>query len=302
MNQNPSFDVIIIGGSYAGLSAAMALGRSLRKVLVIDSGKPCNAQTPHSHNFLTHDGKTPAAITKEAKHQVLQYPGIEFFNDTATTAKPTDFGFQITTETGKIFTSRKLLIATGVKDIMPDYKGFAECWGISILHCPYCHGYEVKNTEIGILANGPMGYEVGRLISNWTDKLTLFTNGISTFDEFHLEKFEEHKIKFDEREIDFFEHDKGYLKKIHFKDGTTHDINAIFARPDCQQHSEIAAQLGCDFKENGLIQVDEFQNTSVFGVSAAGDCTTLFRSVAGAVAAGNKAGAILNRQMIEEWF
>lgn len=302
MDQKPAFDVILIGGSYAGLSAAMALGRSLRKILVIDSGKPCNAQTPHSHNFLTHDGKTPAAIAKEAKHQLLQYASVEFYYDTAIDAQKTDIGFRITTATGKNFTSKKILIATGVRDIMPDFKGFAECWGISILHCPYCHGYEVRNTEIGILANGPLGFEMGRLISNWTDKLTIFTNGISTFDEFHLERFEAHKIKIDERTIDYFEHDKGYLKKIHFKDGTTHSINTVFARPDFEQHSDLAKKLGCEFKEDGLLHVDEFQNTTAHGISAAGDCTTPFRSVAAAVAAGNKAGAILNRQLIEELF
>ncbi len=302
MDDYPNYDVLIIGGSYAGLSAAMALGRSMRKVLIIDSGKPCNWQTPHSHNFIPNDGKTPAAISKEAKHQVLQYPTITFINDLATQAKKIEFGFQVTTESGKNFTARKLILATGVKDVLPDYAGFSDCWGISVLHCPYCHGYEVRGKEIGIIADGPMGYELSKLISNWTDKLTVFTSGITIFDDEHLVKLEQHNIKLDERQIDFLHHDKGYITKIQFKDGTFHKLDALFARPQCEQNSEIAKMLGCDFTEEGLVAVDSLRKTSVVGVFAVGDCTTLFRSIAGAVASGNKAGAIANKEMIDEDF
>src|SRR5690606_19368783 len=145
---------IIIGGSYAGLSAAMALGRSLRKVLIIDAGKPCNRQTPHSHNFITQDGKTPAEISSIARAQVAQYETVTFLSGFAVEGKKTNSGFEIKTEKGEIFESKKLILATGVKDIMSEIPGFAECWGISVIHCPYCHGYEVRNEKTGILANG----------------------------------------------------------------------------------------------------------------------------------------------------
>ena len=135
------FDVIIIGGSYSGLSAAMSLGRSLRQVLVIDSGLPCNKQTPHSHNFITQDGEKPAVISAKAKLQVDIYKTVQFFNGLAVKAFKKNKGFEITTESGDVFTSRKVLFATGVKDLLPEINGFAECWGISVLHCPYCHGY-----------------------------------------------------------------------------------------------------------------------------------------------------------------
>ena len=180
MKDNQQFDVIIVGGSYSGLAAAMALGRALRKVLVIDSGKPCNWQTPHSHNFLTQDGKSPKEISSLAKHQVAQYNTVQFFDGLAINGVKTNGSFEIHTDSSKIFTARKLIFATGVKDLIPDISGFAESWGISVLHCPYCHGYEVKHEITGILGNGNYGYEFSGLISNWTKELTLYTNGPST--------------------------------------------------------------------------------------------------------------------------
>jgi alkyl hydroperoxide reductase subunit AhpF len=144
MTNNKSFDVIIIGGSYAGLSAGMALGRALRKVLIIDSGKPCNAQTPYSHNFLTQDGKTPQQIAMIAREQLNQYKTIENHTGVAKSGKKTNDGFEIAIGSGEIVNGKKLIFATGVTDIMLGIKGFAQCWGISIIHCPYCHGYDLQ--------------------------------------------------------------------------------------------------------------------------------------------------------------
>ena len=142
MSHTKIFDVIIIGGSYAGLSAAMALGRSLRNVLIIDSELPCNIQTPHSHNFITQDGKIPQEIISLARHQVEKYATIKYHKGLAINGLKMENGFVITTSTNDTFTSKKLIFATGVKDIMPDIDGFAACWGISVIHCPYCHGYD----------------------------------------------------------------------------------------------------------------------------------------------------------------
>lgn len=148
------FDVIIIGGSYSGLAAAMALGRALKQVLVINSGEPCNAQTPYSHNFLTRDGSTPAGIYTVGKLQAEKYETVQFLNGFASNGKKTDKGFEIMMQTGETFQALKLIFATGIKDLMPAIEGFSECWGISAIHCPYCHGYEVRGTRTGILSNG----------------------------------------------------------------------------------------------------------------------------------------------------
>lgn len=129
MTNYKNFDVIIIGGSYSGLSAGMALGRALRNVLIIDNGKPCNKQTPHSHNFITQDGKTPKEISELAKQQVEKYKNVKFHNGLVVSCIKTETGFKITTIDNHEFSTKKLIFATGVKDLMPDIKGFAECWG-----------------------------------------------------------------------------------------------------------------------------------------------------------------------------
>jgi len=141
MNDRQLYDVIIIGGSFAGLSAAMSLGRSRRTVLVIDSGNPCNKYAPEAHNFITSEGRPPFDILADAKAQVLNYPTVSFLEGLAEDVIPKGNFFEVETNDRQKFTSRKVLFATGVTDLIPNIPGFAECWGKSILHCPYCHGF-----------------------------------------------------------------------------------------------------------------------------------------------------------------
>jgi thioredoxin reductase len=297
-----TFDVIIIGGSYSGLSAAMSLGRALRNVLVIDSGKPCNRQTPHSHNFLTRDGQTPAELSALAKKEVAEYKTITFYEGLAVSGAKTDAGFEIHTQAGDRFTAKKLVFASGIRDIMPDIEGFAECWGITAIHCPYCHGYEVKHEPTGILANGDGAFEYAKLISNWTKNLTVFTNGASTLTEEQAARIRSHHINIVETAIDRFEHDKGYLRRIIFKDGSDFPLKAVYARPQYEQHSDIPAALGCELTEQGLLKIDAMQRTTIPGVYACGDNASGMRSVANAVAMGSLAGVALSREMIDEAF
>lgn len=303
MNTQSNYDVIIIGGSYAGLSAAMALGRSLRSVLIIDSGKPCNRQTPHSHNFITHDGDTPAEIANQALEQVLAYSTVNLKKGLATNAQKLESEvFEVTIDATETVSAKKLVFATGMYDEMPAIKGFADCWGISVLHCPYCHGYEVKGLETGILANGDMAYELAKLISNWTDKLTVFTNGPSTLKAEQTAKLNAKGIEIVTKEIAEIKHENGKVSQIQFTDGASQPINAIYARPAMKQHCNLPEQLGCELTETGHVKVDFMQKTTVKGVYAAGDCTSPLRAVAAAVASGNFAGAALNKELIEEEF
>jgi len=296
------FEVIIIGGSYSGLSAAMSLGRSLRQVLVIDSGLPCNRQTPHSHNFLTQDGEKPAAISAKAKLQVDIYKTVQFYNGLAVKALKTENGFEIEMESGEIFTARKVLFATGVKDLLPEIEGFATCWGISVLHCPYCHGYEVKNEKTAIIANGEMGFEYAKLISNWTKDLRLCTNGKLELTSEQIQILKNHGVQILEQEIDSFDHNEGYIKNIIFKNGEKVEVKAIYAKPPFKQHCPIPEILGCDISEQGLLKVDTMQKTNIPGVFASGDCTTQMRSVAIAVSTGSFAGVVINKELIDENF
>ncbi len=302
MKSNQQFDVIIVGGSYSGLAAAMALGRALRKVAVIDSGKPCNRQTPHSHNFLTQDGKSPKEIAALAKQQVEQYSSIQFFNGFATSGVKTNTGFEIYSDTGKVFTAKKVIFATGIKDIMPNIPGFAESWGISVLHCPYCHGYEVRDQITGILGNGNYGFEFSALISNWTKELTLYTNGKLTLTTEQAAKLQQHNIAIVEDEIKELQHQNGYIQHVVFKGGKSAAVKAIYTRTPFIQHSSIPEMLGCQLHDDGYIKVDPAQKTSVHGVFACGDNTTRMRAVANSVSMGTTAGMMVNKELIIESF
>ncbi|WP_343639528.1 NAD(P)/FAD-dependent oxidoreductase [Chryseobacterium sp.] len=299
--ENKNFDVIITGGSYSGLSAAMALGRSLRNVLIIDNGKPCNRQTPHSHNFVTHDGKTPSEIAQLARKDVEKYNTVHFYNGTVAKTEKAIGGFEVEISSGEKFKAKKLILASGVKDTMPDIPGFAECWGISVIHCPYCHGYEVKNEVTGILSNGDMAYEFSKLIFNLTKNLTLFTNGKAAFTEEQLEKLKQNKIIINEDEIAGIEHTNGFIQRIIFKNGKEIPLQALYAKIPFEQNINVD-DLGCEITEQGFIKVDMMQKTSIPGVYACGDNVTMMRSVANAVAQGNFAGAIVNKELSDEEF
>ncbi len=302
MTDNNPFDVIIVGGSYSGLAAGMALGRALKKVLIIDDGKPCNRQTPHSHNFITHDGNTPAAIAALAKEQVQQYNTIAFFNGLATTGKAIKNGFEIVVSSDEIFEAKKLIFATGIRDILPNIEGLADCWGISVLHCPYCHGYEVRHEKTAVLGNGALAFDLTRLISNWTKDLTLFTNGASTFTTEQKQQLEKHHIKIVETAVERLEHINGQVQNIIFGDGSKFPIKAMYAPVPFELNCTIPALLGCQLTEEGYIKVDPLLETTVAGVFACGDNATAMRTVANAVAMGTTAGMILSKKMILEAF
>lgn len=301
MKNETIFDVIIIGGSYSGLSAAMALGRSLRKVLIIDSGKPCNIQTPYSHNFLTQDGKTPNEISETAKQQVLNYETVKFQKASAVNVLKESFGFTVITASEEIFKAKKLIFATGLKDIFPKIEGFSECWGISILHCPYCHGYEVKNVETGIILNGEFAYDFAKMISNWTKKLTIFTNGKATFSEEQFAKLQENNIQVNQKEISKIIHSEGKISAIEFQDNSSANVEAVYAKPNFEQHCKLLEKLGCEINEQGLLKVDNFQKTTISGIYACGDNSAM-RSVAFAVSTGSMSGVMANKDLIFETF
>lgn len=298
--ENKDFDVIIIGGSYAGLSAGMALGRSLRNVLIIDNGKPCNRQTPHSHNFITHDGKAPKEIATLAREQVEKYNTMKFHEGTVTKISKND-EFAVETQDGNSFHAKKLILASGVKDVMPDIPGFAECWGISVLHCPYCHGYEVRNETTGILSDADMAYDFTKVVYNLTKNLSLLTNGRSALSEEQKEKLAGNKISLIEDQVESIEHENGHIRKVIFKTGKEISLNALYAKIPFIQNVD-TSELGCELTEQGFIKVDFMQKTNIPGLFACGDNITMMRSVANAIAQGNFTGAVVNKELAEEQF
>ncbi|BAV09418.1 Thioredoxin reductase [Filimonas lacunae] len=297
-----TYDVIIIGGSFAGLQAGMTLGRSLRKTLIIDSALPCNRQTPHSHNFLTHDGAVPAKLAALAREQTLQYPTVQLLQGKAITGGAIENGFSVTTEAGETFHSRKLLFASGIKDNLPAIPGIAESWGISVIHCPYCHGYEVRQQPTGIIANGELAFHFAQLINNLTNQLTLFTNGQPELTAEQLQQLQQKNITIETRNIKGVLHQQGYLHTIVLEDETQVAVKALYLKPNFEQHCSIPAQLGCEISTNNLLVVDGFYKTTIPGVYAAGDCTSMMRSVSVAVASGMSAGAFINKELVSEAF
>lgn len=302
MKSDSTYDVIIIGGSYSGLSAAMALGRALRSVLIIDFEQPCNSQTPYSHNFLTQDGKTPLEISQTAKEQVLKYDTVTFLKDLVLNAEKNESGFSVRTKNNESFQSKKLILAAGIRDIKPDIPGFNKCWGISIIHCPYCHGYEVRNEKTGIMANGDDGFHFIQLISNWTKDLTLFTNGKSILSAEQTKQLSSRNIEIIEAEIESVNHTNGQLESLRFEDGSTRELKALYARISFAQNGSYLNKLGCKLTDQGYIEVNPLQQTTAEGVYACGDNSNPMRSVTNAVSSGTMAGVGASKDLILEEF
>jgi len=233
---------------------------------------------------------------------VLKYDTVKFVADLAINGTKTDKGFEISTQSGKIFSAKKLVFATGLKDKMLNIDGFSECWGITVIHCPYCHGYEVKNQKTGILANGYFAFNFAQLIRNWTKDLTIFTNGKSELTQEQTDKIKKHNISIVEREITSLKHENGVVEEIIFADNSTFELKAIYSRPASEQHCKIPELLGCELTEQGLIKVDTFQKTTVDNIFACGDNTIPFRAVSYAISTGSIAGVVLNNAMTEEEF
>lgn len=302
MAESKNFDVIIIGGSYAGLSSAMALGRSLKSVLIIDSGIRCNRQTPHSHNFITQDGEQPGIIAEKAKNEVLRYNTVKLIDDLAISGEKTEKGFVITTQKAEQYQAKKLILASGIKDIMPDIKGFAECWGISVIHCPYCHGYEVRKQKTAILLKGTIGLHLASLVNNLTDDITLLTMGKAEFSSEEQVKLNAHKIKIVDTEVVEIEHQNGQIANVVFNDGSKEHFTALYSAVPFIQNSDIPGALGCELTEQGHLKIDNFQATTVAGVYACGDNSSMMRTIATSVYSGNLAGIIVNKVLTEEQF
>ena len=293
------FDVLIIGGSYAGLSAALALGRARRSVLVLDGRRPRNRFTPHAHNLLLHDGDAPADLAARARQQVAAYPTIQLLEAQAISAETQPDGtFTVATEAHGVFEASRLLLATGLRDELPPVPGFAECWGKSVIHCPFCHGYEVADQPTGIWNNGPEVEHQVKMLLNWSRQLTVFTNGPATFGPEVHELLETEGVGLVQTPVAELLHTDGQLTALRLADGRTWPLPVLYARLPWHQASELPAQLGCEITEQVLISTDASYRTTVPGVYAAGDCTVAPPQLALAIAAGNLAGGSLSRELI----
>ena len=301
--ENPMpHDAVIIGGSYAGLSAAMQLVRARRRVLVIDDGRRRNRFAARAHGVLAMDGRPGADIAAEARAQVAAYPTAAFRMAEATAARAIDGGFEITMDDGSVTSGRRLLLAHGVVDDLPDLPGVKERWGRTALHCPYCHGYEIGGGALGVLGAGPMSVHQALMVADWGD-VTLFLNGAFTLDESEATKLARRGVNVEPEPVVALEGEAPTLTGARLADGRLVPLKAIFVGPRLRQPGSMAESLGCIVDETPMghiVRTDEWKQTTVPGVFAAGDTAAMMSNLTLASASGVLAGIALHRSLIDE--
>jgi thioredoxin reductase len=289
------YDVIIVGGSYSGMAAALQLLRARRSVLIIDGGKRRNRSASHSHGFLGSDGVDPAELARVARAQLEAYPTLTWQDGDVGRASGTMDDFQVTCG-DTIYTAKRLLLAIGVSDRLPAIPGVAERWGKSIFHCPYCHGYELHRGRVGVIATGPMSIHQAQLLPEWGDT-TFFLNGTFELDQAAEDELIRRGVTIETtriRQID------GSADVV-LSDGRRMSFAGLFTAPHNEPSTPIAAQLGCEIVETVMgtqIGTGEARETTVPGVFACGDAARMPHSVSLAVGDGAWAGAQLHRSLV----
>ncbi len=294
------YDVIVIGGSFAGLAAAQALGRARRQVLVIDGGQPRNRASAAAHNVLGHDGKPPAQLLAEGRAELARYPTATFKTGTADAVTGAFGAFRVLLDDGSTVGARRLVLATGLRDRLPDLPGLAARWGTTVLHCPYCHGYEVADRRLGVLANHPAAAHQAVLLPDW-GPTTYFSQGRFAPDADTAARLGARGVVIEHSPIVALLGPAPALEGVRLADGRVLAIAALFTVPESEAASPLAARLGCAFDEGPLlpsIRVDAMRQTTVPGVYAAGDAASPMHSVTLAIAAGVIAGVGAHQSLV----
>jgi thioredoxin reductase len=303
------FDLIVIGGSFAGLSAALQLARTRRPVLVIDFGTPRNRYASHAHGVLAQDGRPGSAILSDARAQLASYPNVILWQGKVSQAQPLSSvktAFQVTLDDGRQAQGRRLLLATGVRDVLPDLPGVAERWGQTVLHCPYCHGYEIGGgaggQAIGVLGRLPASVHQASLIADWGD-VTLFTAGMPPLDDDARQLLARRKVAIEPVAVTAIEGTAPAIEGMRLQDGRLLPLRALFLAAPIEQASPLAAQLGCAFEEGMMgpvLQTDAMKLTSLPGVYAAGDAARAMANITFAMGDGVMAAVGVHHALIAE--
>ena len=301
------YDVVVVGGGSAGLSAALVLGRSRRRALVLDAGEPRNGPSSGVHGFLSRDGIPPKELVKIGREQLQPYPSVEVRSARATGARGENGDFEVILDDGAVVRARKLLLATGVVDDLPDKPGFEEFWGRGVYHCPYCHGWEVRDRPLAVLNSGERAAERAAFIRNWSRDLVLLTDGPANLNEEGRRTLRALGIPVREERISYLEGDPGVaaggLRRIHFEDGSSLAREGLFYVPPQRQGSELAEMLGCEIVAMGqapaAVKADPTtRETSVAGVYVAGDAGNAVQSALLAAASGANAAFFVNHSLV----
>ena len=291
------YDAIVVGGSYAGLSAALQLARARRRLLVIDAGLRRNRFALASHGFLGQDGRPPDAIAAEGRRQLLAYPNVQWQDGSAASARREEAGFSVSMQdSGARFEASYLVLATGVKDGLPPIEGLAERWGRSVFHCPYCHGYELDEGRIGVLAVGPNSMHHALMLPHW-GQVTFFINGSFEPDTEQRAALQARGVRIESRRV----RRMADTATVELEDGERVVLDGLFTATHMTMASPLAEQLGCELDESPMghyIRTDALKQTTVPGVFACGDAARMAGNVALAVGDGAQAGASAHRAML----
>ena len=294
-------DVIIIGGSFAGLAAALQLGRARRTVTVLDTGLPRNRFADHSHGLLGHDHKPPLDILAEARQQLARYPTIRLVNARAESVSGAIDDFSVLTGEGETLQARRVILSYGVADQMLDVPGFADGWGSSIVPCPYCDGFEVAGRHWGLIWSGPPSHNYVRLYRDWTDTLTVFANGHDIAPDIRAD-LARRGIPVVDGRIAAINHEESHRTTVQFGTGPSVAVDILFAHPRNQPSARLHEVLGLatvETPQGVALKVDERRQTSTPGIYAAGDLANpAMHSVTTASWQGAMAGIFAQQSML----
>jgi thioredoxin reductase len=300
------YDVLIIGAGSAGLSAALTLGRCMRRVLVADGGPPRNEASPGVHGFLTRDGIRPAELLRLGHEQLLPYDSVEVQNLYIDSVRQEGRGFvatgqDTTNDAPATIMARRVLLATGVSDILPPLPGFRELWGRGVLHCPYCHGWEVRDQPLAVYGQGRIVTRLALLVSRWSRDVIVVTDGPGHLTANARRRLRRQKIGIREEPIArLVGAPSRDLQCIEFTDGSKLERQAVFLHAPQHQRSTLAATLGARLTSKKAVWVDSGMETSIPGLYAAGDTTPGTQQALIAAADGNKAAVLINESLTRE--
>lgn len=289
-------DVIVIGGGYAGMAAALQLLRARKTVLVIDAGRRRNRFASHAHGFLGQDGVPPEQIAAEARAQLAVYSGLTWIEKEAVSVHGPRDAFEVTLSDGQSCQGRRILFATGVRDALPAIDGIAERWGRTVYHCPYCHGYELDQGRIGVLGSGPMSVHQAELLTEW-GAITFLPNGALAMEDETRRTLEARDVTIEDTPIERLEGDADVV----LADGRVLSFAGLFIATTVSPAGPLPAQVGCEIEETPMgtmIRTDATKQTSVAGIYACGDVATMPHSVSIAVGDGAITGMHLHRSLV----
>jgi thioredoxin reductase len=293
--------VLIIGAGPAGLSAALMLGRCRRSVLVVDSGNPRNAASRAIHGYLTRDGVAPAEFLRLARADLSKYGTVAVRDGEVVSAECLSNGrFSVRLATGEQYLARKLLVATGVVDNLPDIEGFRELYGRSVFHCPYCDGWELSDQPLAIYGKGEKGLGLALEMTAWSRDLVLCTDGPSEIDAGGLAALERNAIRVREERVVRLEADDGVMARVVFADGTALGRRALFFTAGQYQQSDLLSRLGCEFNDKGTVRTGKYETTHLRGLFVCGDASRAVQWVVVAASEGAEAAFAINTDLIKE--